>query len=178
LDRDANAALSDFEQALQLNPISPVALRNSVHVLADRLNQPREALQAVNQLLALNENDADALASRSVLYARRGDRQAAVTDLQRLLRVSKKPKALFQAACTLSLTSNEAETDAQKAMTLLARAVQAEPLWLQRARTDPDLENVRQTEGFRKLVADSRKLNQLRLNLNNQPPPGTATTVE
>ncbi len=169
---DPKAALSDFEQALKLNPVSAKALRNSVHVLADLLDQPEEAMQAVDQLLAINEKDAEALASRSVLHARLGDRQAAVSDVQRLLRVSKKPKALFQAACTLSLTSGEHEADARKAMTLLASAVQAEPIWLYRAHKDPDLENLRQTEGFQKLVADSRKLSQMNLNLNK---PAAAT---
>ncbi len=178
LEQDENAALADFQQAIQLNPISRVALRNCVHVLADRLDRPQEAFEAINRLLAINENDADALASRSVLYARQGNRQAAMTDLRQLLRVSKKPKALFQAACTLSLTSSEEEMDNQRAIVLLARAVLAEPIWLYRARTDPDLENLRHTDGYQRLVADSRKFNTMNLNLNKQSQSKTAATID
>ena len=122
----------------------------------------------INQLLSLNEKDADALASRLVLYARQGNRESAMADIQRLLRMSKEPKALFQAACSLSLTSDEVVADADKAMTLLARAVQVEPIWLYRARTDPDLKNLRQTEPYLKYVEESRKLSQLKLDLNKR----------
>ncbi len=166
LKRDPAAALSDYRHALQLNPFSTAALRNSVHVLADRLNRRQEAMQALNQLLALDENDPDALAGRSVLYARQGDRTAALADVEQLLRVSKRPKAIFQAACALSLNSNPENSDASKAMVLLARAVQLEPRWLARARTDPDLKNVRQTEGFQKFVTDFHKMNSPNLNFN------------
>lgn len=168
LKQDANAALADFEQALMLNPVSKTALRNCVHVLADRLDRPQDAMLRINQLLSLNEKDADALASRLVLYARQGNRESAMADIQRLLRMSKEPKALFQAACSLSLTSDEVVADADKAMTLLARAVQVEPIWLYRARTDPDLKNLRQTEPYLKYVEESRKLSQLKLDLNKR----------
>jgi tetratricopeptide (TPR) repeat protein len=168
------AAMSDFRQALRLNPASISALRNSVHLLADRLNQPEEALEAINQLLAINENDADALAGRAVMYARQGDRQAAKTDIQRLLRISKKPKVIFQVACALSLTSTPENADARKSLVLLARAVQLEPRWFARALTDPDLKKARQLEAFQAFRTNFRKLNSLSFNLNK---PGKTKTV-
>ncbi len=163
---DPEAALADFRQALQLNPFSVKALRNSVYLLADRLNRPQEALSTLNQLLALDENDLDALAGRSVLYARQGDRQSALADVQKLLRTSKKPKEIFRAACTLSLTSSPGNSDTAKALVLLTRAVQLEARWFARAQTDPDLKNLRKTEAFQKFVEDFRKLSQLKTNLN------------
>ena len=172
------AALSDFRQALVLNPFSITALRNSVSLLADRLHQPEEALQATNQLLALNVHDADALAGRAVLYARQGDRRAAMTDVRKLLRNSKKPKVIFQAACAMSLTSNEGNTDAAKALVLLARAVQLEPQWFARAQSDPDLKNVREMEAFQEFVTNFQALNSLNLNLNKPALPGNAAAVQ
>ncbi|NOZ39556.1 MAG: protein kinase [Planctomycetes bacterium] len=168
------AAMSDFRQALQLNPFSIKALRNSVYLLADHLKQPQEALEAINQLLALNENDLDALVNRSVLYARQGNRQAALADVKRLLRNSKKPQVLFQAACALSLTSTPGNSDARKSLVLLARAVQLEPRWFARALTDPDLKNVRQQEAFQAFRTNFRNLNTLNLNLNKPSPSESA----
>ncbi len=173
-----HAAMSDFREALQLNPFSSKALRNSVYLLADHLHQPQAALEAINQLLALNENDLDALANRAVLFARQGNRQAALADVQRLLRSSKKPQVIFQAACALSLTSKQDNSDASKALVLLARAVQLEPRWMARAQTDPDLKNVRQNEAFQGFVENFRKMNQLNLNLNKSTQPEAVPPVK
>jgi len=161
------AAMSDFRQALKLNPFSVSALRNSVYLLAGRLNQPEGALEAINQLLAINENDADALADRSVMHARQGDRKASTADIQRLLRNSKKPKVLFQAACALSLTATSENSDARKSLVLLSRAVQLEPRWFARALTDPDLENIRQLAEFQTFRTIFRESISLKMNLNN-----------
>jgi eukaryotic-like serine/threonine-protein kinase len=169
LKNDPDAALADFRQALRLNPISSLALHNSVHVLADQLDQPEEALEMVDQLLLINEKDADALAGRAVLHARAENRPAATADIQQLLRLSKSPKALFQAACALSLTSQPDNSDAAKALTLLSRAVLLEPMWLLRAHTDPDLETLRKTEAYQIFAADTHKIRLMNINLNNHP---------
>ena len=167
LKMDPAAALSDFQQALRLNPISLSALRNSVHVFADRLNKPDQAMEVLNEILEIDEHDAQALAGRSVLLARQGKRQEAMTDVQHLLRVSKKPQVLFQAACAFSLTSSQQEQDLSKAMVLLSRAIQLEPSLLARAQTDSDLANLRKFDAYKKFVADYQKLNALSMNLNN-----------
>ena len=172
------AAMSDFRQALRLNPASISALRNSVYLLANRLKQPEKALEAISQLLAINENDVDALADRSVMYARQGNRRAAKADIQQLLRNSKKPKVLFQAACALSLTSTTENTDARKSLVLLSRAVQLEPRWFARALTDPDLKQVRSSEAFQAFKTNFRKLNTLSFSRNKPDKTKAASAVK
>ncbi|MDC0937034.1 protein kinase [Pirellulales bacterium] len=167
INTDPEAALADFRQALQMNPASVSALRSCTHVLADRLDRPAEALDAINQRLKLNERDAEALAGRAVLRARAGDREAALADVQRLLRMSDEPQALFQGACALSLTSKTEPTDAERALTLLARAVQLEPRWLVRAQTDPDLNLLRETTAFQEFAANSQKIHRMKAHPNN-----------
>lgn len=161
LQSNPEAALADFQRALELNPASVTALRNCIHVLADRLDRPAEAMKALDRLLALDAEDADALAGRAVLFARQGNRQAALADVQKLLKISKQPKALFQAACALSMTSAIEKKDAAKALILLSRAVLANPLWLIRSRTDPDLSNLRATDEYQTLVDGVESLKKL-----------------
>ncbi len=161
------ASLSDFEHALKLNPISLPALRNSIHVLASLLERPQEAKDMINRILDISKNDWKALAGRAVLYAREGKRTEALADVQKLLKASKSPQALFQAACALSLTSSQQKNDLKKAMLLLSRTIQLEPSWLLRANTDPDLTTLRKTEEFKLFVASYRKLNAMKVSLKN-----------
>jgi len=165
LKTDPKAALADFRQALELNPSSATALRNCVHVLADQLDQPDQAMKMLNQLLALNAKDANALAGRAVLYARQNNRTAAIADVQTLLKVTKEPQAMFQAACALSLTSVSEPKDVYKALTLLTRAVTSSPSWLARAKTDPDLENLRRTDEYEALLQNWQELTKLNIDL-------------
>lgn len=165
LNTNPEAALEDYQEALELNPSSRSALLKMVNVLADHLSQPDEAIELVNQMLTSNEQDTDALASRAILQARMNQRDAALADVQRLLQLSRSPQMLFQAACALSLTSRSEESDAAKALTLLSQAVQVAPVWFVRAHTDPDLEPLRETEAFQAFATNTRKINRMRINL-------------
>lgn len=153
LPADPAGALEDFQHALQINPRSMMALRNIVHVTADRLNRPETALQALNRMLEINPHDTFALAGRAVLEARQGNRAAAIADVQQLLRLSKQPTHLFQAACALSLTAAQHAADASRGTTMLSKAVLQEPSLWARAKTDPDLQYLRGTDGFKQLAA-------------------------
>ena len=171
LKMDPQSAYSDFEQALKINPGSVAALRNIVSLMADRLHKPEDAMVALNQLLDINADDPKALAGRAVLLARKGDRTGALDNIQHLLNVSKAPQSLFQAACALSLTSEQEPTDLDNALVLLARAIQLEPIWLTRAQLDTDLVRLRENEGFQRLVDNFKRLPPLKMNLNNASAP-------
>ncbi|QDS97669.1 serine/threonine-protein kinase [Adhaeretor mobilis] len=178
LESDPKAALADFQRALQLNPLSVSALRNCVHVLADKLDRPDEAMASLDQLLLQNHRDPDALAGRAVLFARQGDREQAIADVQALLKLSKEPKALFQAACALSITSTTEEKDAYKALTLLSRAVTANPTWSYRAQTDPDLVNLRKTEEFKALIESIKEFTRLNFELHQRSREAPSSTLK
>lgn len=169
LSTNPEAALEDYRQALQLNPGSRAALLKIANVLADHLGKSDEALATIDQILETKGQDTDALASRAVLLARDNQRDTALNYVKKLLQTSKSPQALFQAACALSLTSRTVDADASKALTLLAQAVQAEPAWLMRALSDPDLKPLRETVAFQEFIANSRKVARMQVDLAEDP---------
>lgn len=153
---DPEGALADFRQALSQNPHSLSALQNIVHVTADRLDRPEEALSSLNRMLEIDDTNLFALAGRAVLLARQGRRKEAIADVQRLLRASKEPTHLFQVACALSHTSVINEGDAAKGLLMLNRAVLQDPRLLVRAQTDPDLQQLRENPGFQALMTAAK----------------------
>jgi tetratricopeptide (TPR) repeat protein len=152
LSKDPKGALADFREALKMNPTSLSALQNIVYVTADVLEQYPDSLDSLNRILAIDSRNADALAGRAVLFARQGDRARALADVQKLLRVSKQPIHLFQAACSMALTSSVDPADLQKALTLLSNAVLLDPRLMARSKTDKDLEILRKHPGYENLL--------------------------
>lgn len=152
LSKDPKGALADFREALKMNPTSLSALQNIVYVTADVLEQYPDSLDSLNRILAIDSRNADALAGRAVLFARQGDRARALADVQKLLRVSKQPIHLFQAACSMALTSSVDPADLQKALTLLSNAVLLDPRLMARSKTDKDLEVLRKHPGYENLL--------------------------
>lgn len=139
-----------------MKPRSLSALKNIVYVTADRLDYPKEAVASLNRILEIDSTNLFALAGRAVMLARQGKRTETLADLRQLLRSSKEPTHLFQAACALSHTSTVNEADTQKGLLMLNRAVLQDPRLLVRAQTDPDLEQLRKNPGFQNLVAAAR----------------------
>jgi eukaryotic-like serine/threonine-protein kinase len=165
LQDEPDGALEDYRHALALNPHSQLALENIVHVTADRLALSAEALASLNKLIELDESNASALVGRAVLLARMGRRDDAQTDLNRALKVSSEPTILFQGACCLSLTSNSGIGDGAKGLVMLSRALELEPSLYARAKSDPDLENLRANSEFDELLAKVQELRRLQSKL-------------
>ncbi len=156
LASEPKGARSDFQAALEINPRSVSALMNLVHVDAELLSRPEDALKSLNRMIEIDNKNPDALAGRAVLRSREGQRAEALQDLQALLQVSKEPIHLFQAACVLSLSSSLEASDGPKALLLLSRAILQDPRLLARAQKDPDLALVRKTQGFQNLLEASQ----------------------
>lgn len=152
LAKDPQGALEDFQEALRRWPSSQLALKNIVHVTADRLGKEDDALAALSAWIELDPTSDDALIGRAVLNARRGERAAALRDLDAALALSQRPVTLFQAACVLSRTGEEDESDLARGMGYLSRALEADEPLRRRAAGDPDLAQLRQTAGYRRLM--------------------------
>jgi serine/threonine protein kinase/tetratricopeptide (TPR) repeat protein len=155
LKSDPHAALSDFRKALELEPGSRLARQNIIHVLGDKLGKEDEALVMLDELLSANPNDARALASRAVIKARKGERQAAVEDILVALQLDDGPPMLLQAACTFASFAAENDADRTKALQLTARAIGAKPELAAVAAIDPDLEPLRSSEEFQRVLEAS-----------------------
>jgi tetratricopeptide (TPR) repeat protein len=145
-------ALADFTQALLVDPGSRAAKQNMVHLLADRLNKPAEALTILDSLLAANPQDARALASRAVLKARQGDRSAAQRDALQALSIDDDPTIILQAACAFASSPRKHPPDETMAFRLLGKALGAKPALAETAAADPDLEGLRSSPNFDRIL--------------------------
>ena len=68
-----------------VNPRSLAGWQNRAHVLAERLGRTREAIAALDRVLALHPEQVPALAARGVLHARLGRRTEALRDAKAAL---------------------------------------------------------------------------------------------
>jgi serine/threonine protein kinase/tetratricopeptide (TPR) repeat protein len=157
LHKDPQAALANFEEALRINPRSPLALQNKAYVLGDKLGRNKEALDVMNKAVELDPESGQAYGGRGVLLARLGDREAAIRDAEKAIARDSSPLRLYQIACIYALTSSKQPEDRQPAMQHLSTAVRRGfgfPL----LETDPDLAPLRDQPEFRRLVDAARAL--------------------
>ncbi len=160
LPEDADGALSDFRQALQVAPGSRPALQNIAHVLSERLGRNREAIEALDQILMIAPDEPATLASRGVLLARMGQREAAIQDAERVLTASNDPLHIYQAGCIYAQCSKLAPNDLPRATQLLAQAMARDAKLAATAVQDKDLEPLKGNAGFRKLLAAAMQIEQ------------------
>ena len=142
----------DFREALKRYPRSRRALRNIAHVLAERVGKTDDAIAVLDSLLALDSRDPVALASRGVLHARLGHRDAAVHDAEAALAIARNENTLYQVACIYALTSQHRPDDANHGLTLLREAMAQQPRVAGRAMTDADLKLLRNRREFRSMT--------------------------
>jgi serine/threonine protein kinase/Tfp pilus assembly protein PilF len=151
LPADPRAALADFEQALAIDPRYYPALQNKAHVLSERLDQPREALAALDRVIELYPGYTQGRIGRAVLLARQGKRAEAHADVRDSLARDHNAMTLYQAANVYALTSRQEPKDRERVIPLLAVA-----LWggfgLDEVDHDADFEAVRQLLELSKLV--------------------------
>lgn len=157
--KDPHGALSDFEQALQLNPRSRKAMSNLAHVLSEHLDRPAEAIAILDRMSRLYPEHAACYSGRGVLRARLGRRTEAIRDAQRTLQRSSHPSHLYQVGCIYALTSKVHKDDQREAMRWIRRAIK-EGFGASYVATDPDLNPLRSLPEFQKLVQAAATLRQ------------------
>lgn len=160
LAADPQAALADFEQALALNPQSRAALEDKAHVLAERLGRTKEAVEALERVIALYPEYAAAYAGRGVLLARLGRFELARRDARAALVRDASPPTMYRAACVYALASAEDPNradDEREAFRLLSSALRA-GFGMDVIEVDPDLAPLRKHPDFRQLVLAAQSL--------------------
>ncbi|MFO0881315.1 MAG: serine/threonine-protein kinase [Gemmataceae bacterium] len=162
---DAPSALTDFNQALRLNPRSLAGWQNRAHVLSERLGRTREAISALDRLLALRPGHPAAHASRGVLRARLNQVELALADAREALRNGSTPEIAYQVAGIHALCSRSQRDQADRAFSLLSQALEA-GFGHRLLPTDPDLEPLRADARFRGLL---RAIALLRDSANSNP---------
>jgi tetratricopeptide (TPR) repeat protein len=150
---DPTGALSDVEEALRVNPFSADALQMKAHLLAEDLNRPAEAIAALDRAVELYPDYVPARAGRGVLRARAGDRAGAIRDAEDALTRDSRPPNLYQVGCIYAQTAAEAPADRFKALELLSAALRG-GFGREYLGSDPDLNPIRPSSEFRKLLTE------------------------
>jgi serine/threonine protein kinase/lipoprotein NlpI len=155
LGKDAKGALGDFEAALKLDPTSLAGLQNKAHVLAELLGRTKEAVEALDKAVEAYPAYVPSRAARGVLLARLNRRGPAIQDAEEALARDGKPATLYQVAGIYALTSRKNADDRQEAYRLLSAALRRGYGFDLLAR-DRDLDPIRNTAEFRRVVAAAR----------------------
>jgi serine/threonine protein kinase/predicted Zn-dependent protease len=158
LKGDPQAALTDFQQALTLNPRSVIAWQNIAHVQAECLRDLPAAIQALDRVLSFQPKNAVALASRGVVHARAGHHDAALGDARSALDASSDPEVIYQVAGIHALLARNDDSQQAEAVRLLANALFAQPALAAHVETDEDLSPIRQLPAVQSLVSAAVEL--------------------
>jgi len=169
-------SLSDFQQALVLDPHSTVALQNIAHVLSERLHRNDEALAAMDRLVEMNPDDQRARANRGVLRARLGRRAEAIADAEASARGQASAPTIYRVACIYALLAGKSEGGdtergdternnphdglRKQAVKWLGKSLRAQPALVATALRDQDLAALRDDPTFRRLLGAARALEQ------------------
>lgn len=113
LPSDIEGALRDLLHAQKLSPSSIEVLQNLAHIYSEHLDQPEQAIEALDRLLSINPAFEPALLGRGVLKARAGQTDAALEDLRTATQASTRltPASLYQAACIYAQLLPHSEND-------------------------------------------------------------------
>jgi hypothetical protein len=132
-------------------------MQNKAHLLSARLKKTEEALEVLDQEVALYPDFTPARLGRGVLRARLKQTDAARADAAASLQQSRDPATLYQAANIYALTSPQVAEDRARALDLLAAALRG-GFGLDVVDTDPDFDLIRKTPEFRQVVEAARTL--------------------
>ncbi len=153
-------AVSDFEMAQRYSTTRFVAGQNRAHVLSEYLKRPEEAIQVLSDLLEEDPHFMPALSGRAVLYARGGNRDAALADVQRCTELPMTPQLHYQVACVCALLGAGDDSLQERALHHLAIAT-APAYGAHVIATDADLKSLEGSREFQALRNGIRTGNQL-----------------
>jgi tetratricopeptide (TPR) repeat protein len=153
------AAAKDFQQVLSLDPHSREALQNLAHILAERQDQPREAISLLSKAIEDQPRDAILLASRGVLHARLGEDVAAIADARAALESpTAAPFTWYQVGCIHALLIAKNPSHTQPALDALEKAAAAQPSLAAAFAADPDLRMLAGNQRLQDIIALGRRL--------------------
>jgi tetratricopeptide (TPR) repeat protein len=154
-------ALAAFRAATALDANDVLSWYNQACVLENKLALPDEAIAALDQAVDASPQFAQAILNRALVHARLGQRDAAIADVERGLKLYKLPPSLiYLAGRVYTQTSKIEPEDADRAITLLRRAAKEGFHNAVLFATDEDLDPVRDRADFRKLAQTVKDLVQ------------------
>ena len=151
VEDDPAAALQDVQRAQQIAPELRDVGRNLAYIHAEHLDQPEQATQILADLVTRFGNPDDVM-SQAVMLARMGRDEEAIAMGDQALESRRDGKLVFQMACVYSLNSDEHPEYVDLSVAHLAEAISMEPHLLGKLVKDTDLNKIRTTPEFRRVM--------------------------
>lgn len=152
LAHDPAAALDSFAAAQRHNPYSLPARENQAHVLAEHLGKTEAAIVVLNDAVRVFPDNAILVATRGVLSARLGQRDAAIRDARQALAIHDSAATRYHAAGVYARLADQSADDRVTALALLASAL-SQGYGADLLEQDVDLGPLRNDAEFQKLTA-------------------------
>jgi serine/threonine protein kinase len=162
LRSNPNAALADFDAVLSRNPRSFPAIRNKVHLLAERLNRLSDAVGLLDEALEAFPDSLLLRSGRAVYRARLGRREEALADLALCLRDDDSAQTEYKAACVYALNTAKHAEDRPEALRHFAAALRKGYDRFDVIEQDADIDALRSDPEFRRLLQAARSLGDKR----------------
>ena len=156
--RKPEAALQDFQKALELNPRSHSARRNIAYVLSEKLDKTEEAIACLDKLVADYPLDDGSFGGRGVLLARVGRLDEAIEDAKTVVTLQGGAMSMLQAACIYAIASENRPKLRTNAVTLLGHSFRLQPDLAKLATGDMDLKQIHDDVAFKDLCAAAKRL--------------------
>lgn len=154
---DPEGALADLKAAQAMNPQSRKALQNEAAILSMR-NRDEDAVDVLTKLIELSPTNATNVLGRGLLRARLGDRDGALADAERARRHVISATHQFQLARLFAQTSRFADTDQERAVGHLRRALKLRPGLVAVALADHDLRPITDRRDVQVSLAAAKQL--------------------
>jgi tetratricopeptide (TPR) repeat protein len=140
-------ALADYNKAIELNSNYTLALEGRGWVLQHK-KMIKEALTDYNKAIELGTDDAVTYYNRGVIILEGRTSDLGIADFLKATELDPKFfKAFYNIACAYSLNKDE-----EKALVYLEKAVDAGLKELDFVMKDPDFDNIRNSDGFKKII--------------------------
>jgi Tfp pilus assembly protein PilF len=148
-NHDYEKAITDYTQALKLNPDDAEAYTNRGVVYADQ-GKYSEAIADYTQALKLNPDLAEAYNNRGLVHGVQGKYREAIADYTQALKLNPDfAWAYYNQACAYSLSR-----DVTAAIENLQQAIRLDIKLRVQAKPDSNFDNIRQNQQFQALVGE------------------------
>ncbi len=150
---DHDAAIADFEMAVELNPRCRDAMQNLAHIYAEVLGQNEEALKWMERVEATYPDYATAAASKAVLLARLSRDEEAGRCIDRALELSHSAETYYLVASAYAQMAARAPELADQAVDALRACLNQDRSWFGRVIYDVDFTPIKTNPNLNKILA-------------------------
>ena len=156
---DPAAAVSAYDEALQINPESLLALRNKALALARMPGHEQASVDVLDKALEIYPEAAALRTSRGLFLARMGQRDRAAKDAEECVRLDPRPSTFYSVANIYAMCARSHSEDAKRAVGNLAIALRG-GFGAEFVEKDPDLDPIRTNPDFKQVVSSARTLQE------------------